>query len=153
MASARVLNAVVGAHARLYRVTRGRVGHRVRGLPPMLLLDHTGARSGRRRTIPLGYVRDGSDVVIVASKGGSPQHPSWLHNLLAHPETTIQIGSRRAAVTARVATDAERERLWPRVLDAYAGYADYQRRTSRAIPLIILEPRPPTVLAGRPDVV
>jgi len=142
MASARLLNAVIDAHARIYRTTRGRVGHRIRGFPPMLLLEHTGARSGRRRTIPLGYIRDGRDVVIVASNGGSPRHPAWFHNLLAHPDTTIQVGPSRIAVTARVAGEDERRRLWPRVVDAYHGYEDYQRRTNRTIPLVILEPRP-----------
>ena len=142
MAADWILNAGVDVHARLYRTTRGRVGHHIRGLPPMLLLEHTGARSGRRRTIPLGYVRDGPNVVIVASKGGSPRHPSWFHNLRAHPDTTIQVGAQRMAVSARVADDAERERIWPAVVAAYHGYEDYQRRTSRTIPLVILEPRP-----------
>ena len=107
----------------------------------MLLLDHVGARSGKRRTTPLVYLRDGEDVVIVASKGGSPRHPGWYHNLRAHPETTVQIGSRRTPVTARVATPAERSRLWPKVVALYQGYEDYQRRTERQIPLVILESR------------
>ena len=128
-------------HVLGYRVSRGLVGQRVPGLPPMLLLDHVGAKSGKHRTIPLAYLRDGEDVVIVASKGGHPRHPSWFHNLRANPDTTIQIGSERRPVHARVADPQERARLWPKVVDLYSGYAGYQRRTDREIPLMILEPR------------
>lgn len=128
-------------HAVVYRLTGGPVGGRIPGGPPMLLLDHVGARTGTKRTTPLVYLRDGDDVVVVASKGGSPRHPGWFHNLRAHPDTTVQIGARRLPVRARVATPNERSRLWPRVVARYGGYEDYQRRTSRQIPLVILEPR------------
>ncbi|MGI9185710.1 MAG: nitroreductase family deazaflavin-dependent oxidoreductase [Solirubrobacteraceae bacterium] len=136
-----VLRRLMGAHARVYRLTGGVVGHRFPGAPPMLLLDHTGAKSGLRRTSPLVYVDDGRDVVIVASKGGFPQHPAWYHNLRAHPDTTVQVGRGRRAVRARVATAAERERLWPMAVATYSGYRGYQERTEREIPLVILEPR------------
>ena len=112
-----------------------------RALPPMLLLDHVGAKSGQKRTSPLAYIRDGDDVVVVASKGGYAKNPSWYHNLVAHPDTTVQVGSKRSAVHARVATPAEHERLWPKVVETYSGFADYQQRTARQIPLVILEPR------------
>jgi len=107
----------------------------------MLLLDHVGAKTATKRTTPLVYLRNGDDVVVVASKGGSPRHPGWFHNLRAHPETTVQIGARRQPVGARVATPTERSRLWPEVVARYRGYEDYQRRTKRQIPLVILEPR------------
>jgi deazaflavin-dependent oxidoreductase (nitroreductase family) len=107
----------------------------------MLLLEHVGAKSGVRRTSPLAYVRDGDDVVLVASKGGYPKNPAWYYNLQAHPETTVQIGSEKRDVRARVATPAERERLWPKAVETYGGYADYQARTERTIPLVILERR------------
>lgn len=132
----------MGGHARIYRLTGGRIGHHLPGLPPTLLLDHVGARSGTRRTTPLLYVDDPPNVVIVASKGGYPRNPAWYHNLLASPDTEIQIGPERRAVTARVATESERERLWPMAVKTYSGYQDYQRRTDRTIPLIVLEPRP-----------
>ena len=128
-------------HVQTYRLSRGLVGHRGPGLPPMLLLDHVGARSGKRRTSPLVYVRDGEDLVIVASKGGHPRHPAWFHNLRAHPDTTVQVGSERRAVRARTAEPDERARLWPRAVETWGGYEGYQRRTDREIPLVILEPR------------
>ena len=136
------LNRLFKVHAALYRVTGGLIGHRAPFAPPMLLLDHVGAKTGRRRTTPLAYLEDGDDVVIVASKGGYPSHPDWFHNLRANPDTTIQVGARRRPVRARVATPGERKRLWPEVVRTYGGYAGYQKRTSRQIPLVILEPRP-----------
>lgn len=129
-------------HALIYRATHGLVGHRVPFVPPMLLLDHVGAKSGRKRTSPLGYFEDGDDVVIIASKGGHPRNPAWYHNLLANPDTTIQLGSERRSVHARAATPEERARLWPKAVDTYGGYAGYQERTERVIPLVVLERRP-----------
>ena len=107
----------------------------------MLLLDHVGAKSGTHRTSPLVYGRDGQDLILVASKGGYPKNPAWFHNLMAHPDTTVQVGSERRDVHARVASAGERGRLWELMLGVYSGYADYQRRTEREIPLVVLEPR------------
>ena len=128
-------------HVELYRRTRGLIGHRVPFVPPMLLLDHVGARSGKHRTSALAYVRDGESYVVIASKGGHPRNPGWFHNLRAHPDTTIQVGGAHREVRARVATPAERERLWPRAVEVWGPYESYQRRTERQIPLVILEPR------------
>jgi F420H(2)-dependent quinone reductase len=130
-----------GFHERLYRLTGGTVGHRIPGLPPMLLLDNVGAKSGKKRTNALGYIQDGGDYVVVASKGGWPKHPAWYHNLRANPDTSIQVGRRRLPVHARVAQPEERKRLWPKVVDVYGGYAGYQEKTEREIPLVILSPR------------
>jgi deazaflavin-dependent oxidoreductase (nitroreductase family) len=135
------LRRLMGLHGTVYRATNGLIGHRIPGLAPMLLLDHTGARSGIERTTVLLYVTDRDNLVIVASKGGYPKHPAWFHNLRANPNTTVQVGSERRAVRARVADPDERARLWPKVVEAYGGYADYQARTDREIPLVILEPR------------
>ncbi len=132
----------MGVHSTLYRVSGGLIGHHVPGAPPMLLLDHVGAKSGARRTSPLAYLKDGDDVVIVASKGGYPRNPAWFYNLRANPDTSAQIGRERRKVHARVASASEREALWPRVCSLYGGYAGYQERTDREIPLVILEPRP-----------
>jgi deazaflavin-dependent oxidoreductase (nitroreductase family) len=136
-----VLRRVMGGHATVYRATHGLVGHRFPGAPPMLLLDHVGAKSATRRTSPLVYARDGENLVLVASKGGYPKHPAWFHNLVANPDTTVQVGSRRRHVHARVAEGEERRRLWPLMVGVYGGYEDYQRRTAREIPLVVLEPR------------
>ena len=136
-----VLNRLMKGHTAVYRATGGRVGHRFPGAPPMLRLDHVGARSGARRTTPLVYVEDGEDIVIVASKGGHPKHPAWYHNLRAHPETTVQVGAERRAVRARVASAEERKRLWPKAVRTYSGYRGYQQRTEREIPLVVLERR------------
>jgi len=108
----------------------------------MLLLDHVGARSGTRRTCPLLYIGDGENVVIVASKGGYPKHPAWYHNLMAHPDTEVQIGGERRQVHARPATAEERTHLWPEAVKVWSGYADYQARSKgREIPMVVLEPR------------
>jgi F420H(2)-dependent quinone reductase len=108
----------------------------------MLLLDHVGAKSGTKRTTPLLYFRDGESLVIVASKGGFPKHPAWYHNLMANPDTTVQVGNEKRPVHARTANPEEHERLWPRAVKSYSGYADYQARSKgREIPLVILEPR------------
>jgi deazaflavin-dependent oxidoreductase (nitroreductase family) len=136
-----VLRRVMGGHTAVYRATNGVIGHRFPGAPPMLLLDHVGAKSGTKRTSPLVYVRDGDDLVLVASKGGNPKNPAWFHNLKANPETTVQIGSEKRPVRARVATDEERKRLWPKAVETYGGYKEYQERTERKIPLVILERR------------
>ncbi|HEY4428721.1 MAG TPA: nitroreductase family deazaflavin-dependent oxidoreductase [Solirubrobacteraceae bacterium] len=136
-----LLRRAMGAHATVYRATNGLVGHRFPGAPPMLLLDHVGARTGKLRTSPLVYADDGENVILVASKGGFPRNPAWFHNLMANPDVEVQIGSRRRPVHARVAEPAERERLWPKVVQVYGGYEDYQRRTEREIPLVVLEPR------------
>jgi deazaflavin-dependent oxidoreductase (nitroreductase family) len=136
-----VLRRLMGGHAAVYRATNGLIGHRFPGFAPMLLVDHVGAKSGTARTSPLVYAEDGENVILVASKGGYPKHPAWFHNLMANPDTSIQIGSTRRRVHARVADAEERKRLWPKVVQVYSGYDDYQRRTEREIPLVILEPR------------
>lgn len=108
----------------------------------MLLLGPVGARSGKRRTAPLVYMPDGESFVIVAAKGGHPENPSWLYNLRAHPDTEIQIGSRRVNVHAREAGAVERQRLCPITATYNSRWRHYQRRTAREIPLLILTPRP-----------
>lgn len=131
-------------HVALYRRTGGRIGGHLPGWPGarILLVDHTGARSGAKRTSPLMYHEDGDAVVVVASKAGQPTNPAWFHNLKANPDTTIQIGSEIRKVRARVATDEERDRLWPEFLAFYPGYEFYRRNAKgRRIPIVILDPR------------
>lgn len=136
-----IANPIFEAHKRLYLLTSGLIGHRIPGGPSMLLLDNVGAKTGTKRTNPLVYLEDGDDYVVIASKAGWPDHPGWYHNLRANPDTSVQVGSRKVPVHARVATPEERKRLWPRVVRAWRGYATYQKRTEREIPLVILSPR------------
>jgi F420H(2)-dependent quinone reductase len=136
-----VLRRLMGGHTAVYRATNGVVGHRFPGSPPMLLLDHVGARSGVKRTSPLAYGRDGDNLVLIASKGGYPKNPAWFHNLLANPDTTVQVGSQVRNVRVRVARGEERERLWALMVDLYRAYEGYRKRTEREIPVVVLEPR------------
>jgi deazaflavin-dependent oxidoreductase (nitroreductase family) len=137
----RVLGPLMRGHAAIYRATGGRLGRRLPGVPPMLLLDHTGAKSGKPRTTPLVYMPDGDRIIIVAAKGGHPNNPAWLYNLRAHPDTRIQVGKRRIEVHAREADAEERQTLWPKALAYTAHWRRYHRRSQRTIPLLILEPR------------
>jgi len=135
------LGPLMRGHAAVYRATGGRLGGRVPGLPSLLLLDHVGAKSGKRRTTPLVYMPADEDLLLVASKGGHPENPSWLHNLRAHPDTEVQLGTTRIKVRAREADAEERRRLWPKAAEYNPHWARYGRRTSREIPLVLLEPR------------
>ncbi len=125
-------------HVRIYRLTGGRFVGRV-GRAPILLLTTIGRRSGEPRTAPLLYLRDGERLAIVASFGGHPKHPVWYLNLTANPEVNVQVGRDRFDAAARTATPEERERLWPLFVEMYPGYAGYQEKTTREIPIVLLE--------------
>jgi deazaflavin-dependent oxidoreductase (nitroreductase family) len=133
----------MGLHTLLYQRSGGRLGHTIPGVPgKMLLLDHVGAKSGKQRTSPLLYIRDGDDLVVVASKGGYPKNPAWYYNLVANPDTRVQVGSEKLDVRARVADTGERVRFWPQLDRVWPGYAEYRARCKgREIPLVVLEPR------------
>ena len=134
-----VWNRFVGAHVALYRASGGRVGGSYRGAP-VLLLHHVGRKSGRERINALIYLRNGADLVIVASKGGSHKHPMWWLNLREMPETTVQVGGETQRVAVRQMSSEEKARVWPRLVEIYPPYADYQARSSRDIPVIGLSP-------------
>jgi deazaflavin-dependent oxidoreductase (nitroreductase family) len=136
----KLFHTAVSVHVRLYRVSGGRIGGHI-GKAPVLLLTHKGRRTGTTRTNPLLYLGDGERLVVVASYGGAPKHPDWYLNLEAHPDAEIQTGKTRRTVRARTATPEERARYWPRVVAMYSAYEDYQRKTEREIPLVVLEPR------------
>ena len=127
-------------HTRLYRWFGG-AGVGQIGKAPILLLTVQGRRSGKRRTVPLLFVRDGANFVVVASYGGAPKHPAWYLNLVASPSVEIEVRGTHANATARTANDEERERYWPQLVALYARYEDYQERTDRTIPVVVLEPR------------
>lgn len=135
----RVIRALCRLHVMILRVGRGRVLGRIAGMP-VLLLTTTGRRSGKRRTVPLTYLRDGEDLAIVASFGGSDQAPSWLLNLQHDSSASVQLDRVTVAVTARTADAGEQARLWPTVVGTYPGYARYQARTHRPIPIVLLTP-------------
>ncbi len=125
----------------VFRATAGRLGSRFRFGAPVLLLTTVGRRSGQNRTVALIYAEEGDALVLVASKGGSASHPLWYWNLEANPECEVQIGSQIRSLRARRASDEEKAKLWPKLNDIYREYEDYQARTDRNIPVMVLEPR------------
>ena len=134
-------------NTRIYKMSGGRFGSKWRvgaGFKkpvPVILLTTIGRKSGKARTVPLLYLRDGSDVVVVASQGGMASNPAWYLNLSANPDVTIQEGSATAVMRAREATDTERARLWPQLVEIYADFDTYQGWTDRKIPVIICQPK------------
>src|SRR6185295_13756573 len=127
-------------HLAVQRLSRGRLLSKLAGMP-VLLLTTTGRRSGRARTTPLTFFRDGRDLVVIASNGGADRAPDWSVNLQQDPHAVVQIGTDKLSVEARSATPEERERLWVGITATYPGYAAYQRKTTRRIPVLILTPR------------
>ncbi len=134
-----VQRAATRLHTRLYRATRGRIGGRIAG-GPVLLLTTTGRKTGMERTVPLLYLRDGEDLVLVASNGGTATHPTWWLNLREDRVATVEVGERRLSVRAREASAGERKRLWPLLVEMYGGYEGYQEKTDREIPVVLLRP-------------
>jgi F420H(2)-dependent quinone reductase len=129
-----------GAHAFFYRLSGGKLGGRI-GKSPVLLLNTTGRKSGEPRTTPLLYLKDGDNLILVASDGGAPKHPAWWLNLQTKPEAEVEIGRKKLQVIAKQADADEHNRLWPLLVDMYSGYAEYQKKTTREIPVVILQPQ------------
>jgi deazaflavin-dependent oxidoreductase (nitroreductase family) len=130
----------VAQHIHQYVETDGRSGHEWRPGVPTLLLTTRGRKSGLRRRTALIYGQDGDRYLVVASRGGSPEHPAWYRNLTEHPEVHIQVGADRFAARARTATADEKPRLWQLMTAIWPDYDNYQTKTSREIPVVILEP-------------
>jgi deazaflavin-dependent oxidoreductase (nitroreductase family) len=122
-----------------FRQNAGQVGGQFAGAP-LLLLHHVGARSGTERVNPMMYQHVGSDMAVFASKGGAPTNPDWFHNLAAHPRAKVEVGTETLDVEARVAEGDERARIWEKQKADYPGFADYERQTTRTIPVVILHP-------------
>ncbi len=120
-----------------FRASRDKIGGPLEGRP-MLLLTHTGRRSGRRRTTPLVYLEDDGRVYVVGSKGGAPTHPDWYHNLVANPRVTVEIGTEEYEADAKVVTGPERDRLYAKLVDRMPFFGDYQKKTTRVIPVVEL---------------
>ena len=135
-------------HTRRYLASGGTDGHMYRiaqpGRPemtvPSLLLTTKGRRSGERFIFPLFYGKVGDGYVVVASKGGAPEHPGWYRNILADPMVEVQVGTRKMRARARTTSGEERARLWQQALEVWPPYADYQKKTEREIPVVVLEP-------------
>jgi deazaflavin-dependent oxidoreductase (nitroreductase family) len=131
---------VIGAiHRPVYRLTGGRIGGKI-GASPVLLLTTTGRKTGRQRTQPLLYAPAGDGYAVIASKGGADAHPLWFRNLQANPQVEVTIGRVTRQMRAREAEGGERDRLWRALADRYSGYDRYATRTSRRIPVVVLEP-------------
>lgn len=126
-------------HRALYRVSGGRLGSRV-GRLPVLLLSTRGRRSGERRDVALNYLEEDGTPVVIGSNAGDERHPAWYLNLEADPDAEVRIGATARRVRARRATGEERDRLWRRVVSLDRSYETYRRRTSREIPIVLLEP-------------
>jgi deazaflavin-dependent oxidoreductase (nitroreductase family) len=129
----------VARHVRGYLETEGRRGHRWSGVHTLLLTTR-GRQSGRLRRTALIYRRDGDRYVVVGSNGGRPRHPAWYHNLLANPEVQVQVGAEKFRARARPATGSERTRLWHLMTEIWPDYDRHQRRATRQIPVVTLEP-------------
>ena len=123
-----------------FRENGGRVGGMFEGMP-MLLLHHVGAKSGAARVTPLAYLEDDGRYAIFGSKGGAPENPAWYHNVLAHPDTTIEIGEQTIEVTAHEAHGEERDRIYAAQAARRPQFADYEKKTTRKIPVVVLTPK------------
>lgn len=122
-----------------FRANGGKVGGRFTGRA-LLLLHTTGAKSQQARVNPLAYIRDGDRFVVIASKAGAPTHPDWYYNLLAHPVVSVEVGTEQFHVRATMAEEPERTRLYDQMVIVNPGFADYQRNTTRRIPVVLLTP-------------
>jgi deazaflavin-dependent oxidoreductase (nitroreductase family) len=132
-------------HVSRYLATNGEDGYLwdasiggAKGMVPTLLLTTTGRKSGRELTLPLIFGRSGADYIVIASKGGAPNHPAWYLNLDANPDVQVQVKADKFPARARTASGAERERLWKTMVQIYAPYDDYQKKTQRQIPVVVL---------------
>jgi len=135
----RLMETIWKAHRWAYEKSGGRIGGTMMGMP-VLLLHTTGRKTGAPRTSPLMYLPHGEACVVIASNAGEPKHPAWWHNLQANPRAEVQRGRRRTPVVAREAQGDERAQLWAEVLRREKSYAEYEARTTRRIPVVVLEP-------------
>jgi F420H(2)-dependent quinone reductase len=142
------LRLAAAMHRLVYRWSSGRVGGRVRG-GPVLLLTTRGRKTGKTRTSPVCYVPAGEELVLAAAAGGRPQHPAWYLNVRTNPDVGAHLGAAQRTMVARIADGLERARVWERLRQQYPVCADYEQRSRRVIPIVILRPAIPAV-AGRP---
>lgn len=142
----RIIKTMSRINTRIFRITGGRLGKKwrvgagFRNPVPVCLVTTIGRKSGQPRTVPLCYLQDGNDIVLVASQGGLPTNPQWYYNIKANPDVQVEIGKQAVAYKARVARPEERGQLWPKLVGMYADYDSYQSWTEREIPVVICEP-------------
>ena len=122
-----------------FRANGGKVGGNFAGRP-LLLLHTTGAKSKQERVNPVAYTRDGDRLVVIASKGGAPTNPDWYYNIVANPHITVEVGTEKLQADAKVASEPERTRLYDKMVEVMPGFAEYRRKTTRQIPVIVLTP-------------
>ena len=134
-----IFKMLVRMHVFFYRLTGGKFGGNIRGFP-VLLLTTTGRKTGRPHTTALGYFEDSGAYVIIGSNAGFDTHPAWFYNLKAQPRATIEINARRLEVVAETAGPDQRARLWARLIELAPPYGEYEKRTRREIPLVMLRP-------------
>jgi F420H(2)-dependent quinone reductase len=135
-----LLRLISAFSAWIYRISSGKLMGQFPSGAPVFLLTTKGRRSGRSRTVPLLYLQDGDDLLVVASQGGAPRHPAWYHNLLSDPMAEALVGKRRIEVAACTLSPDEKAAVWPRLVAIYPPYETYQRRTKRDIPVVRLRP-------------
>jgi F420H(2)-dependent quinone reductase len=135
-----LLRLISALTAWIYRISSGKLMGRFPSGAPVCLLTSTGRRTRRSRTVPLLYLRDGDDLLVVASQGGAPQHPGWYHNLQSDPTAEVQVGERRIEVAASTLSPEEKATVWPRLVAIYPPYETYQHRSKRDIPVVRLRP-------------
>ena len=129
----------IGLHVAVFRFTNGKILSYISGMP-ILLLSTRGRKSGKTRTTPVTYIRDGENYVITASNNGRDNHPAWFYNLQAESQAGLELPGKKLQVTATVATQAERERLWPELVKQAPFFDRYQKSTDRIIPMVVLKP-------------
>ncbi len=139
MLGQRLIKLFLMMHVFLYRLSGGALGGHFRGLPVLLLMS-AGRKTGKRRAVPLLYISDGANYVIIASNGGRDRNPGWWLNLQSNPQTTIEVGTDKISVVSEQATQEEKKLLWEKLVAKARFYGDYQKRTKREIPIVILHP-------------
>ena len=137
-----VLKIIARIHAALYQMSSGRIGNRMGG-QTILLLHHVGAKSGKQYITPVGYVQEDDAYLLVAAAAGAPKHPGWYHNLKTNPSTKVEIMGKQINVMAAVASQDRRDQLWTELSSQFPQLIDFQAKTSREIPIVLLHPQKP----------